>query len=197
MGVQMAMQMKEFSEDFKTTYDKQILFNSYSDGLKNDSIIDAGKLQEEYTALVNSLSARKEAADRAEAEEGLKAKATELKLQRISDTLYGGPAGGGEGAVLKSGDRVGVSFIIRNAAGKEIDRRDHSDVEVGKAFPGPILEALQTMKVGETRTFYTYASALLGRFYQRYGLQGKDILSVTVTTSKAQAQPKESDENAD
>ncbi|MDE6558329.1 MAG: hypothetical protein K2K29_00385, partial [Muribaculaceae bacterium] len=136
MGVQMAMQMKEFGEDFKTTYDKQILFNAYSDGLKNDSIIDGAKLQEEYTALVNSLSARKEAADKAEAEAGLKEKASQLKLQAISSTLYASAGTGGEGAVLKRGDKVGVSVVIKDATGKELDRRAQPDVTLGQGFPG-------------------------------------------------------------
>lgn len=197
MGVQMAMQMKEFSEDFKTTYNKNILVNAFSDGLKNDSIIDAAKLQQDYTELINSLQERKEAADKAEAEEILKEKAAKLKLQSINPTVYAAAGQGGEGAPIKVGEHVGVSIVIKDAAGKDLDRRDQPDVEVGKMFTGAMQDALTTMKVGETRTFYTYSSALFGRMYQRYGLKSTDIVTFTITTSKAEAQPKVSDESAD
>ena len=196
MGVQMAMQMKEFSEDFKTSYNKQILLNAYTDGLKNDSIINEAKLQQDYTELVNSLQARKEAADKSEAEAALKEKASQLKLKAVNSSMYASVGKGGEGALIKVGERVGVNIVIKNEAGKELDRRDQPDLEVGKMFTGPMQEALMTMKIGETRTFYTYASALFGRFYQRYGLQGTDLVTFTITTSKAEAQPKVNEENA-
>lgn len=197
MGVQMAMQMKEFSEDFNTSYNKEILINSYTDGLKSDTILDAGKLQQEYTELVNSLNARKEAADKAEAESKLKDEAKKLKLQAINAALYAKAGKGGEGNLLKAGDKIGISITIKDASGKDIDRRDQPEVEVGKMYAGPIAEALLTMKEGETRTFYTYASALLGRYYQRYGLKGKDIISFTIATSKAEAAAKSNDEGGE
>lgn len=184
MGVQMAMQMKEFSEDFNTSYNKTILLNAYADGLKNDSILDAGKIQQEYTALVNSLNARKEAMDKAAAEEALQKKAKSLKLQKINDILYASAGQGGEGAVLKNGDRAGISISVMDAQGHEIDRREQQAAEVGKMGMGPLSDAMLTMKIGETRTFYTYASALLGRMYQRYKLKGTDLVSFRITTSQ-------------
>ncbi|MDE6273043.1 MAG: FKBP-type peptidyl-prolyl cis-trans isomerase N-terminal domain-containing protein [Muribaculaceae bacterium] len=189
MGMQLAMQMKEFSGDFNTSVNKSILVNSFEDGLKNDSILDRGEVQRGFTEVTSALQARKEAEDRKLAEEELKKAGTASKWQAVNPSLYAETGKGGEGALVKEGESVGFSMIISDTKGKPIDRRENPDMVVGKMYAGPVTQAILTMKIGETRTFHTYANALLGRFAQRYGMKGTEIVSFTITLSKAEAQP--------
>lgn len=194
MGVQLAMQMKEFGEDYSTTVSKKVLVNAIEDGLKQDSIINEGELQQNFTEITNSIQMRKDAADRAEAAEILKKEAARNKWQAINVDLYAGPARGGEGDVLKEGDQVGISVVFMNPKGQPIDRRENPDMIVGKMLPGAVTQGLQTMKVGQTRTFYASAQAVFGRFCQRYGLKGNEIVSFRMTTMPPKAQSVAEDE---
>ncbi len=195
MGMQLAMQMKDFTGDFNTTVNKSILINSFEDGLKNDSILNKGDVQRGFTEVTSALQARKEADDRKSAEQELQKAGAASKWQAINPSLYAEAGKGGEGAVVKEGESVGFSMIINNDKGKPVDRRDNPDMVVGKTYAGPVTQAVLTMKVGETRTFHTYANALLGRFAQRYGMKGPEIVSFTITLSKAEPQPEVNDES--
>lgn len=196
MGVQLAMQMKELCGDYNITANKTILLNSFEDGLKNDSVLNMAEVQQGFNEVVTTLQAQKDAADKKKAEETLKGEAAAKKWQMINPSLYASAGRGGEGALLKEGESVGFSMTITNAQGKDLDRRDNPDMVVGKMTQGPVTQALLTMKVGETRTFYTFANALLGRFAQRYGLKSDEIVSFTINLTKAEAQPVVEDESA-
>lgn len=197
-GVQLAMQMKEFASDYKTTVNKKVLIDAFEDGLKNDSILNPGDVQRGFTELTMTLQARKDAEDRMEAEATLKDFASKDKLQMINASLYAATAKGGEGEKVKEGDKVGFSMTISDLSGKVIDRRDNPDLEVGKMYAGPATQAMLSMRPGETRTFYTYAQAILGRFAQRYGLKGSELVSFTIVLTKAEAKSTvTSDEAAD
>lgn len=196
-GVQLARQMKEFTEDYSTTVNKSVLIGALEDGLQNDSILNPGDVQQGFNEVTRVLQERKEAKDRQTAQEELKKIGETKKLQMITPSLYGGESSGGAGENVKEGQQVGFLMKIANLEGKSIDRRENPDMVVGKMYPGPATLGMLTMKIGETRTFYTFAQALLGRFAQRYGLKQGEIITFTITLSAPQTQSTVSDDSAD
>ncbi len=193
-GVQLAMQMKQFSEDYDVTVNKKVILNAMADGLKADSLINEGDAQKGFTDATNALELRKQEKDRQEAAKALNEMAGKNKWQAINPDLYAGPAEGAQGAPIKEGEHVGVSVTFKNPKGQDIDRRENPDMIIGKMMPGPVTQALLTMKVGQTRTFYASAQAVFGRFCQRYSLKGSEIVSFTITTKAPVAQPTVTDE---
>lgn len=188
-GLSLAMQMKQMGEDFDVKVNKRILVNAFEDGLRYDSVLDAGEVQKGFTDVSNTLQTRKETADREAALKILKELASSKKLTEVNSTLYASAAQGAAGQLLKQGDRVSISVEMKNNKGETIDQRDDPNLEIGKMYAGPITQALLTMSVGQTRTFYTYAQGLFGRFTQRYRLKGTEVVSFVITTAPAQAQP--------
>ncbi|MDE5653405.1 MAG: hypothetical protein K2I48_08070 [Muribaculaceae bacterium] len=196
MGMQLAMQLKEFNEEYGTSTNKQVLFNAIEDGLINDSIVDISEAQMNFTRLNDELNARKEAEDKVKALEALAKDAAANGWTKINDTLYASAAQGGQGNVLRIGDKANVSLSIFTMAGREIDRRQNPDTEIGKGFPGAIGDALQTMKIGESRSFYTYAQALFGRLFARYGLKSTDIVEIRISVAAPEAKSAAGDEQS-
>lgn len=186
-GVQMAMQMKEFNSEYETTSNKSVLFDAISDGLRNDSAVNPSDAQMGFSQITEQLGARKEQKDRETAKGLLQAEAKAKGWTKITDDLYASPAqGAGDGAQIKDGDNISISFNVSTLDGKEIDRRENLDLVVGKMYVGPITQAVKTMKIGQIRTFYASASALLGRMYARYGLKATDLVQFTISAKPAQ-----------
>ncbi len=195
-GIQLAMNLKEFSEGYDVEFNRAILLNAIEDGLVNDSVVNAGEANQEFRKVLEQLNLKKEEADRKIAGESLAESAKAAKWTRISDNLYATAGKGGEGATLKTGQEISIKIEISNLDGKEIDRRALDSMKVGQAFPGPIAEVLLTMKMGEERTFYTTGPALFGRFIDRYGVKPTQVLVVKIATAapKAKEAPAESAE---
>lgn len=189
-GVQLAMQLKEFGEDYETTVNRQVVFDAFADGLRNDSAINPSDAQMNFNQVTDALNARKEAKDKAAAQEILKKEAAAKGWQMVNDGLYASKATGPEDTpLLKDGDAVKVSLSVAGVNGTEIDRRENADLIVGKAYPGPVTQALLSMRLGQTRTFFTYAQAIFGRMFARYGMKATDIVAIRISTSKAEPQP--------
>ncbi|MDE6447497.1 MAG: hypothetical protein K2L35_04175 [Muribaculaceae bacterium] len=194
-GVQISINMKDFADDYKVSYNRQIMLNAIEDGLKNDSAVNPGEANQEFRRILNQLNMQKEEADRAIAIETLAEAAKAGKWQKLSESLYAAPAtGNADGAAIKTGDNIGVKVEISNTDGKELDRRNMDSLRVGQGFPGSVTEALLTMKVGETRKFYTTGPEMFGRFTERYNVKPTQVITFTITTMPAVE--KKSDDNA-
>lgn len=196
VGVQLAMNMQEFSDEYGVKLNRQIVFNAIQDGLKNDSAVNGGEANQMFRRVLEELNIQKEKNDRENAIATLEEAAKAGKWQKIGESLYAGPVKvQGNGPAVKSGDFVGVNIEINNTDGKEIDRRNQDRAKVGQSFPGPVTEALLTMKIGESRVFYTTGPAMFGRFIGRYNVKPTQLLTFTLTVSEPSA-PK-TEENAE
>ena len=186
VGIQLAMNMKEFSEEFDCgQFNRKILVNAIADGLQNDSVVDAPEASKMFREVLASFEAKKEAKDMEASHEALAGEAKSQKWTRVSDDLYAGKGEGGSGVLLKSGDTADIEVVISTLDGKEIDRRESETGKIGEIFPGPITQALLAMSLGETKNFYTTPPALLGRYYPRYNLKPAEIIVIKIKTSKA------------
>lgn len=184
VGIQLAMNMKEFSEEYGVDLNRKIVYSAIEDGLLNDSAVNTAEANRMFRQVLERLNMRKEENDRATAIATLSEAAKAGKWNKISDTLYGGliktP---GEGPVVKEGDFVGVELEVNDTDGKEIDRRSMERIKVGQSFPGPVTEAISTMNIGEIRSFYTTGPAMFGRLSSRYNVKPTQILTFTVKLS--------------
>lgn len=185
-GIQIALNMKEFSEQYHMDFNRRILIDAVEDGLENDSAVNASEANQMFRKVTEDLRVRKEAEDRATAIETIAEAAKAGKWNRISETLYaaGKPVAGAQ--LIKKGETVNVKVEISTLEGKEIDRRNTPRMKVGEGFPGPVTEALLTMKVGETCKFYTTSPEMFGRFAERYGLKPTQVVAFTVSTAAAE-----------
>lgn len=194
-GVALAMQMKELEKEYETKVNKKVLFDGYDYALQSDSAVNVSEVNEEFMKIQESIATRKEAKDRKEAAEVLKKEGAAKKWTRINDTLYGGPvATAGQGANLREGDAINLAISVNTIAGVQIDRRENLDLTVGQMLPAPVTQALLTMKMGETRKFYTPAFEFFGRAYARYNLKPTDVIELTLTAGKAEPKPAATDE---
>lgn len=190
VGIQLAMNMKEMQEGYDIKFNRDILFDAISDGLRNDSAVDMSEATKEYTRLINDLNQQKEERDRAKGREALAAEAKALKMTKINDDLYAAaPTKPGTGDVVKLGDNVSVVMDIAVVGGEMIDNQATPSLKVGSRLVGPVTEALLTMRPGETREFLTTPPALMGRMYLRRGLNANDILKLTITVGHGSEQP--------
>ena len=188
VGVQLAMNMKEFAEDYNVKFNRAIVMNAIEDGLKNDSAVNAGEANRNFRMVLDELNRQKEENDRATAASTLSEAARAGKWSKISDNLYGGLVKTqGTGAQVKEGDFIGFEMQVATTDGADVDRRKQDRVKVGRMLPEPVVEALKTMKVGETRTFYTTGPAMFGRMMSRYNLKPAQLLTLTLTVTPATA----------
>ncbi len=86
---------------------------------------------------------------------------------------------------------------IKNIDGKEIDRRDTDRMNIGQGFPGPVTEALHTMKIGQTRKFYTTGPEMFGRFAERYNVKPTQIIEFTVAVTAPAPEKADTKDSAD
>ena len=199
IGVQIALNLSDFAEDYNVDFNRQILLNTLEDGLKNDSVVNTGEANQAFRQILQKLTIQKEETDRHITLETLAEAAKAGKWQKISESLYAvAPATGtGEGDILKDGDVAGVKVSIRNTDGKEIDHRDTDRMNIGQGFPGPVTEALHTMKIGQTRKFYTTGPEMFGRFAERYNVKPTQIIEFTVAVTAPAPEKADTKDSAD
>lgn len=187
VGIQLAMNMKEFQESYNCKFDRKILVNAIADGLLNDSIIDAGEANSKFREVLENMNLKKEEADKRNAIAALAEDAKAGKWTKISDVLYAGPAGGENkgGKTLTQGQTVSAKIEISTMEGRVIDIRPADSMIVGQSYPGPITDAVMTMTENESRTFYTTAPAIMGRYYERYNLKPTQIMKLTIQLGPA------------
>lgn len=183
VGIQLAMNMKEFTEGYGEKFDRKILIDAISDGLRNDSAVDVSSANAEFRRILDTLNERKEVKDRKAAKSALSADAKTNGWKKIGDNLYAGKAEGGNGPLIKTGDCVDLHVSVGKLGGAVLDERDIPALTVGSNFAGPVTDALLTMKLGEKKTFYTTALGFFGRAYERFNLKPEQILVLNVAAS--------------
>lgn len=190
LGIQFAMQSSELNNDYDTKVNSDIFCDALADGLRNDSVVDAAEAAGNFQQVLAGMNAEKEKRELEKSKTALAASAKNLKMTKINDTLYGAePTTPGNGPILKLGDNVAVVLNVSVIGGKSIDDQASPDLKIGSKLIGPVTEALLTMRMGETRVFITTPPALLGRMYERRGLNPDDILRMTITVSQPAPKP--------
>lgn len=186
MGVQLAMNLGEFEKEYSTKTDKKVLLQSFAYGLTSDTTVNVQDSQRAFYDLMNDFNARKDEQMKKEAAGILSKEAVNLKMARISDTLYGRVVNGNPaGADIKSGDKVQVKMTATKANGEELGIPMPDQLEVGTEYGLPIFtEALESMKVGETKEFATTANSIFGNRASQFNLKGSDVVIIKITAEK-------------
>lgn len=189
VGIQMAMNLKDFSRDYDVSFNRQILLDAVADGLLNDSVVDAGVANSEFRRIMTGLDAAKDAREQEAAKAALAADAAKHHWVKINETMYAASAIPASEARLQVGDPVGILVDIYRPDGKELDHFARPAMKVGEDVPGPVTDALLHMAPKSKQTFYVPAVLLFGRFYERYGVKASDILKVDVSAGTPAEEP--------
>ena len=185
LGVQLAQQMAQFEKDYGVRLKPELLLNGLAYGMQNDSITDQGKVQQEVNMIMTRLGNAKDARDREAAGKALAAYASKNQYSCISPILYQREANGGEGELLKRGDRLGLSFKATDASGRMIPGATNRVVTVGRELhQPPYVAALLAMRPMETSQFATSAFEVYGLRCAQAGFSPDDIILFTITTGK-------------
>lgn len=181
VGIQLAMNLKEIQKGYDIKPDRKIMLDAMADGLKNDSVVNIGDANKGFQNVMEGLNRKKEEADKEFGRQALASEAKALKMTEVNKDLYASsPTLPGYGPQIKVGDNVAVVMTVSVVGGEIIDERAHHSFPVGSSLPGPVTEALLSMKLGEKRDFLTTAPALMGRFYLRRGLEPGDLLKLEI-----------------
>lgn len=185
VGLQLAMHMKDFEEGYECKFNRKILINAIADGLKNDSAVNPGEANAGFRKVSEEMNARKEESDRIKGEKALAKDAEAQKWVKISNNVYAAKPAEKSGNILKTGQDVAAEIELATLDGKVIDSKNIEKLNIGRAYPGPVTDALLTMTDNQTAVFYTIAPAVMGRYYERYGIKPDQIIKLTIKTSKA------------
>ena len=186
-GVQLALNMSQFKKEYDVALNREIILNSVADGLMNDSAVDAHGMQREFRNILERFAKEKEEREASASRDALAQAAKTGKWTKITDNIYAGEGTDGTGAPVKKGERISLTVQVSTLDGRELDRQTRDDMKVGEYFSGPVTDALETMKLGGDRTFYTSGSALFGRFMERYRVKPTDVLVVKLAPGAPKA----------
>ncbi len=180
-GITIAMNFVEYEKQYEQKPNKEITLQGMAYGLRNDSIVNATEVQQAYYDLLTRLNAQKEEADKQKAGEALTAEAAKRKMQKINPNLYAKMVKAGNGAQIKKGDKVNVDFKLLKADGSDFGFPSPPQLEPGSSIlPVLVTEALESMKVGETKQFITSAVGIFGATASKMGLDPKELILFTI-----------------
>ena len=180
-GVQMAMNMHEFSENYDMKLNGQVFLGSLSACLAADSLPESREIQQEFRKVMNSITTAKENRDKEASRETLTQVAAKLNLPKIADDLYGKVTETTEGEQIKEGDEVKLDVKAEKADGSSFKGNLPTRGKVGaRNFPEPLNDAIISLKDGETGHFATTAMALYGQRCKQMGLEPSDIITFTL-----------------
>ncbi len=184
LGMQMAMNIQQFKDDYGVDLNKRIFMTSLSEAVNADSIANPQDMQREFYKIIGKFNEEKEAREKAAAGESLSQEAKKLNLAKISDDVYGTVTVKTDSVALKEGDNVEMEYQITNAAGKEIEAPLPKKGKIGaRNLVAPINDMLKTLKNGETGKFITSARALFGPRVSQLGLEPSEVVTVTLKAS--------------
>lgn len=184
LGMQMAMNMQQFKDEYDVQLNKKVFVESLSDAISADSVQDAREMQKEFYRIMGSFNEQKEKRDKEAADAALTQEAAKLKLAKISEVLYGEVTAKNDSAKIKTGDNVVMEIKLSNAGGKEIEAPLPSRGKVGaRNIMAPLNDALTALKTGETGKFVTSAQALFGQRCQQLGMKPADAVVFTMKAS--------------
>ena len=184
MGMQMASQMMNFSEQMGIDINKNSYVGSLQSALMADTMPNTPQIQADFRAVMANIEADKEARDKAASQESLKKVAEGASLPKISDDLYGKVTEANNDTVsLVDGTEVNLVAKITKQDGETVNIPMSPKGKIGnkRSFPDVISEAIRTLKNGETGEFMTTAHALLGNRAAQMNLEPADVLTLTLT----------------
>lgn len=196
MGMQMANNMINFSDQMDVTINKDVYTMSLSSALNADTIPNMSVVQSEFRKIMASIENAKKEKDDISSRETLSSAAKEAGLPKIDDDLYGKVTSTTDGPILDRDNEVTTEIQITNAAGDPVNLPLPNKGKIGNArsFPGVISIAMLQLKSGETGEFMTTAHALTSGRAKQMGLEPNEIIKITV---KATLVPQEEDKDKD
>lgn len=185
LGMQMASQMMNFSEQMDVQINRSSYVNSLSSALMADSMPNTSVAQSEFRKVMQNIEKAKEEKDKAASQESLKKEAQSAGLPQINDDLYGKVTATTDGAALADGDEVTVEAQLTKLDGEKISMPVAPKGKIGnkRSYPEVISSALLSLKSGETGEFYTTAHALVGGRAKQLGLEPTDVVKMTITAT--------------
>ena len=189
-GMQMAVNMHDFTENYGLKLSQQVFLKSLKSSLDSDSLPENRKVQVEFRRLMNQIQADKEEQDKQASRETLSQEAAKMDLPKINDDLYGTVTEKTDGEAFKDGDEVNIDIKVTKADGSEIRGQLPTKVKVGgRNVPEMVTEALKTMKDDETAKFATTAVAFYGQRAKQMGLEPTDVVCFTVKAETVKEEP--------
>ena len=180
-GIQMAMNMKDFTDNYGLKLNPQVFIQSLNAGLSADSLPPSREIQQDFRKVMNQISDEKEEKDKAASRETLSQEAGKLGLPKINDDLYGKTIATSDGEQLKKGDDVTFQLKVTKADGAPVNGPSPSKGKIGaRNLPEPLNDALETLKSGEEGEFTTSAHAYYGQRCKQVGLTPTDLVKFTV-----------------
>lgn len=186
-GIQMAININQFNEDYDIRLSDKVFLEGLSSTINSDTIVEAAAVQASFYKLMNEFNKAKEERDKATATAALKGAGEAMKLQELSDKLWGTkPAAGA--ATIKDGDKIKLDIVITTLNGKDINSTFPKELTVGQRLNNnPITEAVRNLTSGQSGTFLTSAQSLFGARAQQLGLKPADVLKLEITPTLQEA----------
>lgn len=184
LGMQMAMNLQQFKDDYGVELNKRIFMSSISEAVNADSLADTQEMQREFYKIIGKFNEEKEAREKAAAAESLTKEAQNLKLPKISDDVYGEVTVKTDSAQIKTGDNVDFDAKVTKINGQDLNAPLPKKGKVGaRNLAAPLNDMLASLKGGETGRFITSARALFGPRVTQMGLEPADVVIVTLKAS--------------
>lgn len=197
-GIQIAMNLKDFPEEYEgVAVNREVMLRAMTAGLDSDSAVNFTEAQQMFQMMMTQLDKAKEERDRAASIVSLASTAKDLKMERISDTLYGRTIEAGNGKRLTAGNKVDAEIKITEASGKEVPVPMPRQIEIGSRYVTPVIaEALATMDENGSAAFVTSAYMMFGNRCERMGLKPDQILTIAIKLGSQSASAKPADTTA-
>ena len=191
LGMQMAMNLQQFKEDYGVDLNKRLFVESLSNAVNADSLSNPQETQREFYKIIGRFNEEKETRDKAAAGESLGKEAQAMKLPKLSDDVYGEIIVKTDSAALKTGDNVEMDLKLTKVDGKELNAPLPKKGKIGaRNIVAPLNDMLKHMKSGESGRFITSARSLFGARVSQLGLEPTDVVVVNLKASLLPEEPK-------
>lgn len=182
LGMQMASNMINFSEQMDVKINKSAYAGSLSSAISADTMPDVQRANDEFRRIMGDIEKAKKDKDDAASRESLRQAAQNAGLPKIDDDLYGKVTSTTDGQILNVGDDVTLQVTLTQLDGKTVNLPlpDKGKVGNNRSFPSIISNAMLNLKSGESGEFMTTAHALLGARAKQLGLETNDVIKMTV-----------------
>lgn len=190
-GIQMAMNMKDFTDNYGLKLNPQVFIQSLNAGLAADSLPPSREIQQDFRKVMNQISDEKEEKDKMASRETLSQQAAGLGLPKINDDLYGKVTSTADGQQLKKGDDVTFQVKVTKMDGSPVNGPSPSKGKVGaRNLPEPLNQALETLKSGEEGEYVTSAHAYYGQRCKQVNLTPTDLVKFTLKAEMVKEEEK-------
>ena len=181
LGVQLAMNSKEFEEAYDVDLDRELMLGGLANGLRSDTAVRIADAHAAYYKVVDRLNESRQKRDNDAAIIALAKTAERRGLSEVDDNLYAVDITKSNGLPLREGDRVHIEITSATASGHMAGGYFPDIITLGAhRIPDVLRMALYTMTNGQTRQFMTTPMDLFGQRYSRMGLRPDDPIVFTV-----------------